>query len=80
MHWTHLPLEKMAAILTDDSFTSILLNRNDRIPIQMSLKILSRSPIETRPALVQVMVWRLSGAKPLPESMLAQFTDAYMQH
>ena len=31
-------------------------------------------------ALVQIMAWRLSGDKPLPEPMLTQFTDAYMWH
>ena len=30
--------------------------------------------------LVEVMVWRLTSDKPLPESMLDQFTDAYMWH
>ena len=30
--------------------------------------------------LVQVMAWRLFGAKPLPEPMLTQFIDAYMCH
>ena len=29
-------------------------------------------------ALVQAMAWHHRGAKPLPESMLTQFTDAYM--
>ena len=38
------------------------------------------SPIDNIPALVQVMAWRRTDAKPLPEPMLAQFTDAYMQH
>ena len=31
-------------------------------------------------ALVQVMAWRRTGVKPIPEPMLAQFTDAYMRH
>ena len=31
-------------------------------------------------ALVQVIAWRRKGSKPLPESVLAQFTDAYMRH
>ena len=30
---THLPLDKMAAILADDIFKCIFLNANDRIPI-----------------------------------------------
>ena len=32
---THLPLDKMAAILADDIFKCIFLNENDRIPIQI---------------------------------------------
>ena len=38
------------------------------------------SPIDSEPALVEVMAWRRRGGKPLPESMLTQFTDAYKQH
>ena len=34
---THLPLDKMAAILADDIFECIFLNENYRIPIQISL-------------------------------------------
>ena len=33
---THLPLDKMAAILADDNFKGIFLNENDRIPIRIS--------------------------------------------
>ena len=45
----------MAAILADDIFNCIFLNENDRIPIQISLEYVLRSPIEDKPALVQVM-------------------------
>ena len=70
----------MAAILADDIFKCIFLNENDRNPIQISLKFVPRSPIDNKPALVQVMAWRRTGDKPLPESMLPQFPDAYMRH
>ena len=50
------------------------------IPIRISLKFVPRSPFDNKPALVQVMTWRQTGDKPLPEIMLTQFTDAYMQH
>ena len=69
----------MAAILADNNFKCIFLNENDRIQIQLSLKF-HRSTIHNKPALVQVMACRLFGAKPSPESILTQFTDAYMQH
>ena len=77
---THRPLDKMAAILADDIFNCIFLNENDRIPIQISLKCVPRSPIDNESALVQVMVWRRTGDKPLPEQMITHFIDAYMRH
>ena len=76
---THHPLDKMTAILADDIFKCIFLNENYRNPIQISLKFVPRIPIDNKPALVQVMAWRRTGAKPLPELMLAQFPDAYMR-
>ena len=60
----------MAAILADGNFKCIFLNENDKIPI---------GPNDHKPAMVQVMAWRRTGDKPLPEPMLTQFTDAYMQ-
>ena len=66
---THLPLDKIA-----DNFKCIFLNGNDKIPIQISLKHVPRSPIDNNPALVR------TGNKPLHEPMFSQFTDAYMQH
>ena len=77
---THLSLVKMATILVDSIFKCIFLNENDKIPIQISLKLVPRSPIDNKPALVQVMAWRRTGDKPLPEPMMTQFTDAYMRH
>ena len=37
-------------------------------------------PIDNKSALVQVMAWCQTGNKPLPEAMMTQFTDEYMQH
>ena len=70
----------MAAILADDIFNCICLNENYRIPIQISLKHVPMSPIDNKPALVQVMAWRRTGDKPLPEPMITQFINAYMRH
>ena len=45
------------------------------------IKISQKLPMdltETKPSLVQVMAWRRAGDKPWTESMLAQFTAAYM--
>ena len=77
---THLSLDKMTAILTDDIVKCIFLNESDKIPIQISLKFIPRSPIDNKPASVQVMAWHRTGDKPLSEPMMAQFTDAYMRH
>ena len=60
---THLPLDKMTAILVDDIFKYIFLHENDTIPIQMSLKLVSRGPIGNKPALVQVLACRPFGAR-----------------
>ena len=76
----HLPLDKMAAILADDIFEYTFLNVNDRIPIQISLKFIPKSPIDNKPTLVQVMAWFRTGDKQLSEQMLTQFTNAYMWH
>ena len=77
---THLPLDKMAAILADDIFKCIFLNEDDKILIQISVRLIPRSPIGNKPALVQVMAWRRAGDKPLPKPMLTQFTNAYLRH
>ena len=50
------------------------------IMIQISLKFIPMSPINNKPALVQVMAWRWTADKRLPESVLTQFTKAYMRH
>ena len=77
---THLPLDKMAAILADDIFKCIFLNLNVKILIKISLKLVPRGSIDNKPALVQLMAWRRTGDKPLSKPMLTQFTDAYMLH
>ena len=70
----------MAAILANDIFKCMFLNENDIIPIQISLKLVPRSPIDNKPALDQVLAWCRTGDKPLPVPMVIQFTDAYMRH
>ena len=74
------PLDKMATILADDNFKCIFFNENYRILIEISLKFVPRSATDNKPALVQVMALRWRGDKPLPEPMMTQFTNAYMQH
>ena len=74
-----LPQTKMAAILADDTVKWIFLNENGRILILISLKFVPMSSTDNMAALgVQVMAWHWTGDKPLLESMMTQFTDAYM--
>ena len=54
----------------DDTFKRIFLNENFRISIKISLKFVPKGPINNNPALVQIMAWRRSGAKPLSEPMM----------
>ena len=70
----------MATILADDILKSIFLNENYRILIQISLRFVPRGPVDTKPALVQVMAWCQIGEKPLPVLMMIRFTDAYIRH
>ena len=58
----------------DDIFKSIFFNENVWIPIKISLKFISRGPINNIPALVQIMAWRLPGDKPLSEPMMVSLT------
>ena len=74
--FTHLLLNNAVAILADNVFKRIILNENGRIPIQISLQFVHRSPIRTKPALVQVVAWHRPGDKPLPMTKMTQFTDA----
>ena len=60
----------MAAILADDIFKRIFLNKNGVMLILISLKFVPRSPIDNKPALVHVMAWRRTGDRPLPEPMV----------
>ena len=39
-----------------------------------------KGSIDNKWALVQVMAWRQTGDKPLPEPMLTHFADTYMRH
>ena len=62
-----------------DIFKSVF-NESVCISITISLKFVPKGPIDFKSALVQVMIWHRTGEKPLPESMLTQFTDAYIRH
>ena len=80
LYFNSSPPEQNGHHLADDNFKCIFLNENDKIPIRISLKCVPRSQIDNALVLVQVMAWRRTGDKSLPELMLTQFTDAYMRH
>ena len=65
--------------IADDIFKSIF-NESVWISITISLKFVPQGPIDYKSALVQVMAWHRTGEKPLPESMLTEFIDAYIRH
>ena len=54
----------------DDIFKCIFLNENVWIPIKISLKFVPKGPMNNIPSLVQIMVWRRPGDKPLSEPMM----------
>ena len=54
----------------DNTFNRIFLNENVRIWIEISLKFVSKGPINNIPALVQLMAWCQLGDKPLSEPMM----------
>ena len=56
--------------LADDVFKSIFLNENVWISLEIFLKFVPKVPINYIPALVQILVWRRSGDKPLSEPMM----------
>ena len=57
-----------------------IFNENVWISITIPQNFVSKGPIDYKSALVQVVAWHRTGEKPLPESMLTQFTDAYIRH
>ena len=63
----------------DDIFQCIFLNEIVYISIKISLKFVSKGPINNIPALGQIIAWPRSGDKPLSEP-LSEPTDAYMSH
>ena len=56
----------------DDIFKCIFSNENVWISIKISLKFVPKGPINNIPALVQIMVWRRPGDKPLSEPVMAR--------
>ena len=60
----------------DDIFKCSFMNENGRILLNISLKFVLKVRINTDdvPALVQIMVWRCPGDKPLSEPMMVRLS------
>ena len=69
----------MAAIWADDLFKFIFFDEKVWILIKISLKFVSKGPINQKTALVQIMACRLFSEKPLEPTML-WFIDAFIHH
>ena len=69
----------MAAI-SQMTFSGAISWMKSFILFQISLKFVPKGPINNEAIFLQVRAWCRKGDKPLPEQMLNQFTDAYMQH
>ena len=56
------------------------LNKNIWISFKISLKFVSQGPSNNIPALVEIMVWRRSGDKPLSETMTVNLLTTNTNH
>ena len=72
IYLTHLRRRQNGQLFADAIFKCIFLNKNVWIPIKLSLKFVSKGPINNIPALVQIMAWRQPGDKPLSEPMVVR--------
>ena len=61
----------------DYSFKCVLLDELFYALIKISVKFVPVCPIGNNLAMVQIMVWGQTGAKPLPQQLMAQFIDTY---
>ena len=59
----------MAAIF-QTTFSNAVFNENIQISINISLKFVSKGPINNIPSLVQIMAWRRPGDKQIYEPMM----------
>ena len=78
--YIHIKYEYRIPFMTWDDIFKSIFNESVWISIKISLKFIPKGPIDYKSALVQVVAWHRTGEKPLPESMLTQFTDAYIRH
>ena len=70
----------MTAIFQTTFPNVFTLEVNVSISIQISLKLVPKGSINNISALLQIMAWHRTAAKPLSEAMMVQLPDAYMRH
>ena len=64
---------------TDNIFKCIFINEKLCILIWIPLNFVPMGPIDNESTSVQVMAWRRTGDKPLPEPMLIHFVDVALE-
>ena len=69
-NWSWLRPRQDGRHFPNDIFKCIFLNENILISIKILLNFVPKGPMNNIPALVQIMVWRRSGDKPLSEPMM----------
>ena len=72
---THWGWDKMAATWSNSIFKCSFVNKNVSISIKIPLNFVPKRPIDNKWSLAQVMAWRRTGDKPLPEAMMSQFNE-----
>ena len=70
---TYWGRDKIATI-SQTTFSKEFFNQNVQISINISMRFVPKGPINNIPALVQMMVWRRLGEKPLSEPMVTLLT------
>ena len=75
---TSSPLSHNGRYFADNTLKCMFVNEYFFILIRILLKFATKGEIDNKPALVQVMAWRRTGDKPLPEPMLTQINDVSM--
>ena len=68
----------MAATLADNIFKCNFVNESVLISLKTSLNFVRKGPIDYKSSLIQVMAWRQTGDKPLPEPMMVPLNGIYM--
>ena len=68
----HIEVNTNGCRFPNNIFKWIFLNGTVWIPIEISLKFVSKGAINNIPALVQIMAWRYQGYKPLSEPMMVR--------